>query len=76
MKPCATFSLSAFQDAFNRRLQNGYWLYTPCLDWKEFTLDYVLPFRPGTRACGTGNHVIPVCLKRVLNQTQNGEQIR
>lgn len=71
--PDGTFAPHAYQDAFNRRLGNGQWFYTPCLGWKEFAPDYVGPFRPETRICETENHDLPTMLRMVFDQMQNGQ---
>lgn len=62
----------AYQDAFNRRLENGQWFYTPCLGWKEFAPDYVGPFRPETKVCDTENHDIPTMLRMVFDRPHQG----
>ena len=72
--PDGTFAPHAYQDAFSRRLERGQWFYTPCLGWKEFVPDYVGPFRDGTAACPTENHVIPAFLEMVFDQPQNGQR--
>ena len=38
----------AYQEQFERRLQQGQLYYTPCLGWKEFVPDYLGPFRDTT----------------------------
>jgi len=63
----------AFQHAFNRRLENGQWFYTPCLGWKEFAPEYVGPFRPETRVCESENHEIPSMLRMVFDRPQHGQ---
>jgi CRISPR-associated protein Cas5d len=62
----------AFQDAFNRRLENGQWFYTPCLGWKEFAPDYVGRFRQETQVCARENHEIPSMLRMVFDRPQQG----
>jgi CRISPR-associated protein Cas5d len=62
----------AFQEAFNRRLKQGQWFYTPCLGWKEFVPDYVGPFRQATRVCESENHEIPSMLRMVFDRPQQG----
>jgi len=70
--PDGTFAPHAFQDAFNRRLENGQWFYTPCLGWKEFAPDYAGQFRPETSVCESENHELPTMLRMVFNQPQAG----
>ena len=45
----------AYKGMFERRLKRGQLFTTPCLGWKEFTPDYVGPFRPETRVCESVN---------------------
>jgi len=52
----------AYKDRFERRLKNGQSYSMPCLGWKEFTPDYVGPFRPETKVCEE-NLVIPSMLR-------------
>lgn len=53
----------AFVDVFERRLKRGQLFSTPYLGWKEFTPDYVGPFRSETKVCDDINLVIPSILK-------------
>ena len=71
--PDGTFSPHGYQDAFQRRLENGRWFYQPCLGWKEFVPDYVGPFRPETRVCEAEDHELPTMLRMVFDQAQNGQ---
>lgn len=41
----------AYKEVFERRLNRGRFFSIPCLGWKEFTPDYVGPFRPETSVC-------------------------
>ena len=70
--PDGQYSPHAFQDAFNRRLMNGQWFYTPCLGWKEFTPDYVGPFRHKTYVCESESHELPSMLRMVFDRPQQG----
>ncbi len=70
--PDGQCSLHAFQDAFNRRLNNGQWFYTPCLGWKEFAPDYVGAFRSETRVCESESHELPSMLRMVFDCPQQG----
>lgn len=53
----------AYQDRFDRRLERGEFFSMPCLGWKEFTPDYVGPFRLGTSVCEEIDLVIPSMLR-------------
>ena len=70
--PDGQCSPHAFQDAFNRRLVNGQWFYTPCLGWKEFAPDYVGRFRPETQVCESENHELSSMLHMVFDRPQHG----
>lgn len=70
--PDGQWAPHAFQDAFNRRLENGQWFYTPCLGWKEFAPDYVGAFRAETYVCESENHEIPSMLRMVFDRPQQG----
>ncbi len=63
----------AYQDMFNRRLARGQLHYTPCLGWKEFTPDYVGPFRPSTEVCEELNLVIPSMLRTCFPDGKGSE---
>ena len=56
----------AYQEIFNRRLKRGQSHYIPCLGWKEFTPDYVGPFRPETHVCADTNMTLPSMLRQVF----------
>lgn len=56
----------AYQEMYNRRLTRGQSRYIPCLGWKEFTPDYVGPFRPETQVCADINMVLPSMLRQVF----------
>src|SRR5258708_1363466 len=66
--PDGTFSPHAYQDAFNRRLENGRWFYQPCLGRKEFVRDCVGPFQDGTAPCAIENHLSAAVLEMVCDQ--------
>ncbi|MCX5992140.1 MAG: CRISPR-associated protein Cas5 [Chloroflexi bacterium] len=53
----------AYVEVFERRLKRGQFFSTPCLGWKEFTPDYLGPFRPETQVCEDINLVIPSMLR-------------
>lgn len=53
----------AYQAIFDRRLNNGQCFSIPCLGWKEFTPDYVGPFREKTVVESAINLEIPSMLK-------------
>jgi len=53
----------AYQEMFKCRLKRGQLYYTPCLGWKEFTPDYLGPFRPETIVWEEINLSIPSMLK-------------
>jgi CRISPR-associated protein Cas5d len=53
----------AYTERFERRLKKGQLYSTPCLGWKEFTPDYVGPFRSETMVCDDINTVIPSMLR-------------
>ena len=54
-------------DAFQRRLEQGRWFYTPCLGWKEFAPAYIGPFREGTSICFAENHTSLAFLEMVFD---------
>ncbi len=56
----------AYQDIFNRRLKRGQSHYIPCLGWKEFTPDYVGPFRLRTQVYADVNVSLPSMLRQVF----------
>lgn len=56
----------AYQEIFNRRLKRGQSHYIPCLGWKEFTPDYVGPFRPETLVCSDINMTLPSMLRQIF----------
>ena len=56
----------AYQEIFNRRLKRGQCHYIPCLGWKEFTPDYVGPFRNETRVYLDFNMTLPSMLRQVF----------
>jgi CRISPR-associated protein Cas5d len=53
----------AYVDVFERRLKRGQLFHMPCLGWKEFTPDYIGPFRGETKVCADINMRIPSMLK-------------
>jgi CRISPR-associated protein Cas5d len=53
----------AYQEMFERRLKRGELFWIPCLGWREFTPDYVGPFRPKTLVCEDINVLIPSMLR-------------
>lgn len=63
----------AFQDAFNRALNRGSWHMVPTLGLRDFSPDYVGPFRPETTVCETENHEIPTLLRMVFDKPQSGK---
>ncbi len=58
----------AYADVFERRLERGQSFSTPCLGWKEFTPDYVGPFRPETNVCENIELAIPSMLRTCFSQ--------
>ena len=58
----------AYVDVFERRLKRGQFYSIPSLGWREFTPDYVGPFRPHTRPCEDIDLVIPSMLKTCFPQ--------
>ncbi len=56
----------AYQQIFHRRLKRGQSHYIPSLGWKEFTPDYVGPFRPETQVCSDINMTLPGMLRQVF----------
>lgn len=56
----------AYQEMFNRRIKRGQSHYIPCLGWKEFTPDYVGPFRSETGVCTDINMTLPSMLRQVF----------
>lgn len=63
----------AYQQIFNRRLKRGQSHYVPCLGWKEFTPDYVGPFRPGTGVRRDVNLTVSSMLRQVFPDGLNSE---
>lgn len=53
----------AYKDVFERRMKRGNFFSAPFMGWKEFTPDYVGPFRYETKACEDINLVIPSMLR-------------
>ncbi|MBI4962187.1 MAG: CRISPR-associated protein Cas5 [Desulfomonile tiedjei] len=53
----------AYQEVFARRLRRGQFFSTPFMGWKEFTPDYIGPFRENTDVCQDINLVIPSMLR-------------
>ncbi|MFI5142811.1 MAG: CRISPR-associated protein Cas5, partial [Thermoanaerobaculales bacterium] len=53
----------AYNERFERRLARGQFHSIPCLGWREFTPDYVGPFRPETSACEEIKLIIPSMLR-------------
>ena len=58
---------------FNRRLKRGQSHYIPCLGWKEFTPDYVGPFRTGTQLCTDISMTITSMLRQVFPDGLNSK---
>lgn len=56
----------AYQAMFNRRLQRGQSWHVPCLGWKEFTPNYVGPFRETTQVEQGINCTLPSMLHAVF----------
>lgn len=56
----------AYQEMFYRRIKRGQSHYIPCLGWKEFTPDYVGPFRSAIAVCTDINLTIPSMLREVF----------
>lgn len=56
----------AHQQIFNRRLIRGQSYYIPCLGWKEFTPEYVGPFRQQTKVCTDIDLAMPSMLRQVF----------
>ena len=63
----------AYQEMFNRRLKRGQSHYIPCLGWKEFTPDYVGPFRTGTQLCTDISMTITSMLRQVFPDGLNSK---
>lgn len=63
----------AYQDMFNRRLKRGQCQHIPCLGWKEFTPDYVGPFRMETRVCADIEMTLPSMLRQVFPDGLNSQ---
>lgn len=53
----------AYKEVFERRIKRGQLFSTPCLGWKEFTPEYVGPFRTETAVCENIDLVIPSMLR-------------
>lgn len=53
----------AYQEVFDRRIKRGQLFAIPCLGWKEFTPDYIGPFRTETQVCENIDLVIPSMLR-------------
>ncbi len=53
----------AYQAIFNRRLKRGQCYRTPCLGWKEFTVDYFGEFRERSAVRTDVNLSIPLLFK-------------
>jgi CRISPR-associated protein Cas5d len=66
-------SAHAHQEIFNRRLNRGQSYYIPCLGWKEFTPDYVGPFRTETQVYTDINMMLPSMLRQVFPDGLNSE---
>lgn len=62
----------AYRDIFNRRLERGQCYRTPCLGWKEFTVDYYGPFRTETEVQKDINLFIP-CLFKSFSRDGHGK---
>jgi CRISPR-associated protein Cas5d len=56
----------AYKEIFNRRLKRGQCFTIPFLGWKEFTPDYVGPFRESTRVMRDINQKVPSMLRQVF----------
>ena len=63
----------AYVEVFERRLKRGQFFSTPCLGWKEFTPDYVGPFRTETQVCEDINLVIPSMLRTCFPSGKRSE---
>ena len=63
----------AFQEMFQRRLQNGQCHSVPFLGWREFVPDYAGPFRPETSVCTEVTTVMPSMLWQVFPSGNFGE---
>lgn len=63
----------AFQEMFERRLQNGQCHSLPFLGWKEFVPDYVGRFRERTSVCDSVSMVIPSMLWQVFPSGKFGQ---
>lgn len=63
----------AHQEIFNRRLKRGQSYYVPCLGWKEFTPEYVGPFRPQTKVCVDVNMTILSMVRQVFPDGLNSD---
>jgi CRISPR-associated protein Cas5d len=53
----------AYAEIFTRRLKRGQFFSMPCLGWKEFTPEYIGPFRADTEVCQSINIEIPSMLR-------------
>ncbi len=63
----------AYAEVFERRLKRGQFFWTPCLGWKEFTPDYVGPFRPETKVCDDIELIIPSMLQTCFPHGKNSK---
>jgi len=63
----------AYKEIFERRLKRGEFFYVPCLGWKEFTPDYVGPFRPETSVCEEINIIVPSMIKTCFPDGKKSE---
>ncbi len=68
-------ALHACQDIFNRRLERGQWHDIPFLGWREFTPDYIGPFRETTRVEEGINLVLPSLLHSVFEPSGNKKPV-
>ena len=62
----------AYCEMFERRLARGQWHSVPCLGWKDFTPNYVGPFRSETEVCQEINTVVPSMLRSVFSEPKFG----
>lgn len=63
----------AYVEVFNRRLKRGQFFLVPCLGWREFTPDYVGPFRSETEVCKYINLEIPSMLRTCFPSGKHSE---
>jgi CRISPR-associated protein Cas5d len=63
----------AYKDVFERRIKRGQFFSTPFMGWKEFTPDYVGPFRQDTQVREDINLLIPSMLRNCFPAGKRSE---